>query len=583
MSHYQIVILCCFLSFFSIPILAKPFLILQDESGGITGMNISYNINEIESFPVRPPLNNPVIRIIDFEMTQNGGCQLFSDGSLFPVGNAQLFSGSFQKDQAVALALFSTENGGWIASSSYLRPVGYTPNLALPSFQYPIRDIEYDSNRSRLCVLLSNGDIAFCTTKSFEWLKVLHLPREEAIDFELRNSEIYVLTNAGNVFHFTDRMDQSNTPKLMDGLQDIENSNFIDLELMPNTGFLLLDKQGLVHSFDGAPRFPTITLSVVDMEIMEADESPFWFPPGWYTTVSIQPEIIKLDPQGPEKNIDIWINNAENLASFSTEIQYDPSKIKLNQKVLPGKWWQQNMRYQNLSTQIFPERTGVLVIHGSGSVSPYQGANGSGELVKLQISAVDRIQRGSTEIHIHDFSFRNASPVNPLISAEVASNPTIIIAPSEPKVSLAWVVDDSPITKTDITLNTGELCQTDILVTEGSRISECRFSLSFSQEHLRFLGMTKGNAWYAQETVDALFPLPSTQPQNGILHDIVLSAHHTGSCRDEPGTLVSILFQKKSANPIEKNGFIRLDSMQFTDNNQQDFVAETGNLQLYLQ
>lgn len=576
--HFITLLLCI-----TLQLNAKTILVLQDEWGGINGMSLPLQTGDTETQVIRPSLSNPIIGVVDLELLPNGGCQLFSDGSLYPVGKTRLYSGSMQKDQANSFVLLPNGNGGWIASNNYIKTVGYTHNIAQPPFKHPIQDLEYSQNLNSLLVLLQNGEIAICSTRGFTWVSEIELFQEKAIDLEIRGNELYILSTGGKIYKSANFLSEPITVQVIDELQQSDEQEWIDFELLPRNGILVLDRGGFIHSLDGAPQIPGQPITAIDFEIMEADQIPVWFPPGWNTSVVLQPDEIKLDPLGPEKSVSLWIQNAENLASFSTEIHFDSSLIKIGQQVSPGRWWQQNMSVRNLSSHINPDRKGVIYIRSTGFVSNYQGASGDGELISFHVSTVDGVESGTTTLSVQDFTFQNALPINPFISAEIGENPTVTIAPSQPKISFAWVKNNIPITDKTISYVPGEIIRADLLVQEGSRIQSCDMTISFSKEQMRYLGMSKGNAWLLDQPVNVNFPLPSTVKDQGILAPIELRVEKMGSCRDEPGSLISVFFQLKTNPVLMETGWVEINNIEFKDHTGENFIAETGNVKLYLQ
>lgn len=541
---------------------AEWVFLVQDSLGGVTaaapGLEPSAGV-------VRPAMNRPVVPgVIDLECPPGaaGAYQLFENGAVLPIGGAKpAFFNWGIAERASALAVAPDERGCWIAAGRILKSVGEPPRMVYPSFEHPIADIDYDPQKRQLTVLLINGDIALCRPSTNEWAAGPDIGLGEAIDIEMDGQFVYLLTNTGAVYAHDGRewTKTEGVPELGEGLAR-------DLEPAPEgPGLYLLDAFGVIHAIGGAPPAdsgPFALDTAVDLEIIESDGLPRWFPAGWTTTASLEPAEISLDPLGPPKTLYLRVDNAENLSSFTAEVEFDPDLINIvaPRDVQLGSWWERSVQGALVHAGVDPNRPGVITLYGGGAFSPYQGAAGGGDLVKLSISARPDVTAATTEVALNGVYFQDASPLGLAAPARSARGATVRIRPSMPSLELTWSHEGAPITDAELTAKPAEVLRADLWLRDGGRVRAADFTIDFSTESLRFLGMVPGGAWYRDAAVWPSFSTPAEANALGRLENQRIVSASEGGCRGEPGALASMFF---AAGPGGQ-GLVQLEAFQLT-------------------
>jgi len=322
----------------AVPVGGKTFLI-QEKGGRITGISLSSDWIPSPAVTVRPSLET-MEPVIDLEANPQGGYQLFSNGKILPIGIAKLpYAAWASIANAGGFAMAERSLGGWIAAGTYLKTIGRPPQLIFPSFEDNgfITDIEFDASQPRLAVVSEDGTIAVCTSKEVIRFDPPPLNDDLAIDLEISPDGFYILTRKGKIYHRT-RSTVSEYPGVPD-LADLA----VDMELSPYNpaAFYILDVFGVIHACGETPRIDRTPLNrpnAVDLEIITRNTAPEWYPPGRHTAVRLQPELLRIDPEGPPKHFSIEIEKAEQLTSFVTQIRYDPNRLTI-QPDRSGSWW----------------------------------------------------------------------------------------------------------------------------------------------------------------------------------------------------------------------------------------------------
>jgi hypothetical protein len=541
--------------------------LIQDHWGGILGISMDQDGKPSNPVIVRPMSGESAYPLfLDLIAHKTGGYQLSNRGAIIPIGQAKLpFSIWSPVANPAGFALLPGGNGGWIAAENYLKSIGRPPRLVLPPFteNLKITDIEYHEQKRIASILFEDGQIAICTPLAFTLVDSLQLNDEKAIDIEFYQDGFIVLTNQSRIFHLSNDQAIISANKA-----DIGPNIARDIEISPfGDGFYLLDVFGVIHTLGNTPPIPSEPLSVnaaVDLEIIEGNTIPNWYPSGWDTKAKLSPEQILLDPVGSPKTISIHVDQAENLAGFTAEIQYDPQKIKIAPKTVTlSDWWKKSMQGSHVTASVDTDN-GVFTLTSGGTFSPFSGVTGSGELVRFSISCSQaEIKDTSTQVQLSTFSMQDASPWSMVQFASLESPSTILIGPITPRINLAWG-DSSFFSANNVrSVHPGEILRVDIMSEHGSRIQDIRFDCKYSINTVKLLGITAGHAWNQEVPIEKEFSTPNEGNRDGNLFHQRIYSRIPGACSDQNASLATLFFVVTGHGA----GKILLNNLQCIDDN----------------
>ncbi|RJP31548.1 MAG: hypothetical protein C4527_07485 [Candidatus Omnitrophota bacterium] len=540
--------------------------LIQNLWGGIVGIQLAADRTPSVPAVVRPmasefPMTSRFPEVIGLEAFSEGAYQLMSNGYVHPIGNAKppAFSWTFIRNTE-CFAIMPNGQGGWIAAGEIIKTVGRPPNLIFPPMHRKVTDMEYATEKNHLIVLFEDGEIVICKPDSFEFLSSLELFDDDAIRVKTIADGYYVLTKNANVFYVTKEKSElyEDVPDQLTGLaRDIEISPF-------GVGFYILDGFGVIHACGGAPEVPTEPFTndiAVDLEIIEINQLPQWYPIGWYTAVELIPHELALDPDGDAKSVSLMIHEAENLSFFSAELKYDPALLTVPVNgIKNGEWWESVMNGAQVLAS-FKSAEGVIRIKGGGSFSPFEGPSGKGELIRLDVKPKKNVRSATTRIEIQNFLFVDSSQFIQYGMANIISSATVVIRPSRPRLFLRCTLNDKVVDCNELNGKPGDLLQIDIMAEDGSRISEFLFGFQFPCEILHFLGMVSGSVWRQDVVVRPEFEIPSVANQKGGLERQRITADASNACQDRAGALVNLFFQVTKTG----EGRIVFDSIETRD------------------
>ncbi len=582
---YPIVFL---LSLLSLPIQAAQehgaTFLIQNRWGGIIGIALSKDLETSEVEIVRPPGDsNETPPILDLELAGEGGYQITGNGRVLPIGNVQLPDSFWSPlENCKGFALTKTGTGGWFFTRNRLVGRGHRPDLVFPVFdeKKEISDIEFDSTRQQLVILFENGEITVCTRKNIESYPPIELEEDHALDIEFSPTGFYVLTHASKVYHVT-KQEVEKIPFSIELGEGVSR----DLELSPfGKGFYILTAYGDIYAFDGAPEIDTMPLTLdiaVDLEWIIKEDIPRWFPPGWDTEISFKSDTVALDPEGPPKMISLHIKNAENLSWFRTELHFDPKLITIDlSKVRAGVWWENNARDAPVAASL-DVPNGNLTLQSAARFFAFDGASGSGELVRFPITPAGDTSSATTTLELNYGYFRVASPGNetPQKANVGISSCTVRIAPVNPVFDVSWsVTKPRSATQSLEIVQPGDIIQVALEVEEGSRIQEVNFDYRFSRETLNFLGITLGKAWNPEIPTLHTFTIPQRANEQEVVENQTIIAEQAGACRDEKSHLVLLFFEVKNEGIIE----VEFPSLQVKGHRGQELEMEIQNQKIFV-
>lgn len=543
--------------------------LIQEINGRVTGITLSADYIPSPTVTVRPAVEM-MEPVIDLEVGIDGGYQLLANGIVFPIGNAKLPYAVWASIPNVSsFAMAAGSPGGWIASGPYLKTIGRPPQLVFPSFEANgfITDIEFDPKGQQLAVLNANGTISVCQrTKYVLYASPTLDEGDRAMDLEISPDSFFVLTQEGKIYRCSSSSvsEYPSVPDLTDGLA-------VDIELSPynETGLYILDAFGIIHACGDTPRIdmkPLNKPSAVDLEI-RSGTAPEWYPPGRYTAVRLEPALLRIDPAGPAKFFSIEIEKAEQLTSFVTQIRYDPAVLSINPGG-SGTWWGESI----LGVKIPPDqktKKTSLALQASRAYVPFEGLSGSGELARLTASPVSNVTSATSTIELLDFYFRDASHINMEHTGRIIHSCTVIIQPIQPQVDFSWYRSGQELKS----IKPGEIVRADILIENGSRLSELSFDFTFPAETLKFLGMTPGPVWHPDSRIVPHFGVPDLANADGGLTGQRIESRQPGGCKDERDAIVILYFSVLA----QGKGGIQLTKIQATDDNGHDLNIQHGN------
>ncbi|MEW6238028.1 MAG: hypothetical protein AB1656_21780 [Candidatus Omnitrophota bacterium] len=527
------------------PVKSAVFLI-QNKGGGIIGVSFTPGAKTMEPKIVRPPEETYSLpAIVDLETLDAGGFQLAVNGAVIPIGNVKLpYSFWPLLGESKKFALTPNGGGGWFISKNHMVSRGDRPALIFPTFdeKRTLSGVKYDARGKRLAILFEDGGAVLCSNSDYMLFDRLQLTNDAALDIEFYQDGFYVLTRKSKVYYLTNKeaVLSPDAPDLGEGLA-------CDLELSPfGKGYYILSVFGDIHACGGAPAVETAPLGIdaaIDLEWIPGDKIPRWYPPGWNTEVGFQTPFISLDPEGPPKNISLFIREAENLSWFFAEIRYDPKIVKISlESIRNGSWWQNSADDAQVHASF--DTPGSLTLQSSAPFPLYEGPSGGGELLRFSISPAGNISPSTASLELANFFFRAASPGNPVQQPAKIAAPSCLIrlAPVQPKLNLVWIADGMEKNPAQYAVKPGDAIRVDIAVEDGGRLCNVLFDFHFSKEILAFLGMTIGGAWSREISVIPQFGLPFQANAEGGLMRQKISAALPGACMDEKDALVSLFF-----------------------------------------
>ncbi len=555
--------------------------LIQDRWGVIVGLSIDETGAVQEPEIVRGMTESPRNpQIVDLETLSNGGYQLTSEGVLVPLGEAKIPRSFWTPlSQSTKFAMDPEGKGMWIATADHLKIRGKPPQVVLPPSLHhgkQVTDLEYDKKNNRLLVLFEDGHISICYASTIDQVNTLTLDDDQAIDIEMTEKGFLVLTKQARLFYVNSETASPipNLPELGEGLvRDIELSPF-------GVGFYLLDAFGVIHACQGAVEIQTEPLlqdAAIDLEILPLSHPPKWYPTGRNTKVRLEPDELLLDPIGPSRKMSLRIDEAENISGYIAELHYDPQLIRIeSSEVQVGQWWESAIQGAMVQANIDYEE-GVLFLAGGGSILPYDGATGSGEIARIAVSAATKTHFATTTVELTSFHIREVFPGDQYRAAEVVNSATISIQPIQPKIEAIWQNENhsQQIKKT----KPGEIIRLDLLVENGSRIKEIGFDLLFTKERITFLGMSLGDAWNREISLDTHFSIPSQANKDGQLKNQRIQADVAGACDDEKGSVVVLFFAVRDTGKAE----IAFKNLQATDDQGRNLEIKFIRESLYLE
>lgn len=524
-------------------------LLIQDFWGGVNGIVVSDAPDSQTVASVRKQAGfASSSTVIDLELTSSGAYQLTQAGQLIELGGApRLQAVPASAGSARAFSADEPAGGGWIADGDYITIAGRPRTFAFPTLLHQdtrIMDIDFIPEPGWILLAMEDGRIAICGPDIVVAEFSLDVSdKDTLIDAALQDDQLWCLTSQGTVWLW-DSFSSDAPPAFqnVDQTSTIEPGLARDIEASPfGRGAYVLDGYGVVHSVGGARPLPVSSMTTPiasDMEFLDSDTLPNWNTTGDRSSVRIEPEQIRVDPDGVARRISLVLDNVERIWGFDIELHYDPERIQINRnQIRVGEWWQQSASSTRLITSV-DERRGVCSILGSGLFAMLQSASGGGEIATLMLSSVDGIQSGTSTITIEKAILNYAFPDQPR-SAEMIYSSTVTIETIEPEYSLGW---NNSVNENKV-LRTGDIFEVSMSVTHGSRLSGIEFSFSFEPEQIRFLGNIPGSAWGSSTDSISTFGTVSEANADGGLSAQQIRSMEPSTLPDETVALVSFFFE----------------------------------------
>lgn len=544
---------CLLVSLAPAPAQAETALI-QDEWGGI----IAITRDEGGAFG-EPSLSRPLIpmqsgaSIVDLIAYPDGAYQLSVMGNVIPLGEVRpLPVVSKLTRPARAFAIDRQTLSGWLAVDDYLKLLGRPPQMVFPPQFHQgiaVADIEYQDNQQELFVLFENGQAVRCTGENYQLLPQPEL-QGQAIDLEVIPDGVMVLSASAEIWRL-----RGETLNPVDDAPEIEEGLVRDLEAVnAGQGYYLLDTFGMVYAGGNADPIPTEPLTVDaarDLEIVEGLAPPLLTSPSEDTRVSLQPEIVNLDPRGSPKRVSLVFDQVEKLTSFDAEIHYDPELISIDSRVEVGEWWQRSLVSPHIRSTFDAER-GVLRLTGSGSFAMFEGVTGAGTAAAFLAQAATDVEPVTTTLQLENVIIHQAFPGPPQAMQDVGAA-TVHIRTLEPRFSVDWQQIALPGVERESspTLRVGDVVQVNLWVENGSRIQRFEFGFSFNREALHFLGMTPGWRSRSDLAFSSEWATPTTANQQGGLSNQILTILSPQTVPDQPTRLLQLYFEIQDQQPAE--------------------------------
>ncbi len=481
---------------------------------------------------------------IDFEVNDLGGYQLTQDGALLPMGQAPPLQIALNaKFNAAALSITPNSAGGWIAVDDYIKRIGRQPELVLYRGLNQgklLVDIEYDSAKRRMAILFEDGSLVVCSQQAPLVFPQVRSGEDQPVDIEFYDDKLVVLTQRGTVY----RVDQT-TSKVDQSAPTLSNSGAVDLEFSPfGDGYYVLDNFGVIHACGGAPAIETERLErpdAVDLEWISSDEPPRWYPTGWSTQVDLDPDMIRLDPEGQSKYLSLRINGAENMRRFVAELRFDPALLMIEpNRVSIGPWWSRSINTPNITASVDEDDQGLLRLHATGSATIVGGANGGGVAAVVPVAPAPGVKSSTATVSIDQFFFEDAALSYPYrLNTETA--PTLIQFQSmAPLLGLEWTMQ-TPAESGFPTV--GSVIRVDLFVQHGGRVQTAVFDMKFDNQSLRLLGVTPGEVWAPYVPLDVQLATPSLANPAGEINNQTIQALESGACQDARLSLITMFFE----------------------------------------